>query len=154
MMAVTHVALGAAAGIGWAHLADAELLPTVALAVAGSLLPDIDHPKSWLGRRLPFLSWPLAALVGHRGVTHSLLATAGCLLALWQGGHTAIAAPLALGYLSHLVGDWCTPGGVPLLWPSLTHYRAPLTVRTGGIADSFLAATLWLWTAWYLVLGR
>jgi inner membrane protein len=22
------------------------------LAVAGSLLPDIDHPKSWAGRRL------------------------------------------------------------------------------------------------------
>ncbi|VEB43121.1 Inner membrane protein ydjM [Chromobacterium violaceum] len=45
--------------------------------LAGSLLPDIDHPKSWLGRRIPFLSRPISYLFGHRGITHSLLAVVG-----------------------------------------------------------------------------
>ncbi|MDK9702542.1 MAG: metal-dependent hydrolase [Sulfuritalea sp.] len=150
MMAVTHVALGAVAGIGWAALAEGALLPAVVASIAGSLLPDIDHPKSWLGRRLPFVSWPLAAVVGHRGITHSLLATVACLALLWEAGHTAVAAPAALGYLSHLAADWCTHGGVPLLWPSLKHYHAPVTVRTGSIADLSLAAVLWLGAGWYL----
>lgn len=152
MMAVTHIALGAVAGMGWASWTDAAAVPVVLAGAGGALLPDIDHPKSWLGRRLPFLSWPLVALVGHRGVTHSLVAAAGCLLLLWQAGHSLIAAPLALGYLSHLLGDWLTHGGVPLFWPSRRNYQAPITVRTGGIADLSLAALLWLGAGAHLVL--
>lgn len=41
--------------------------------VLGSLLPDIDHPQSYLGRRLTPLSVPIFKLFGHRGITHSFL---------------------------------------------------------------------------------
>ncbi|VEB43120.1 Inner membrane protein ydjM [Chromobacterium violaceum] len=33
---------------------------------------------------------------------------------------------LCVGYASHLVGDWLTPAGIPLLWPIRIRFRAPL----------------------------
>ena len=55
----------------WWHLIPATLLTC--------LLPDIDHPKSLLGQRLKWLSYPIARAFGHRGFTHSLLAVFGAL---------------------------------------------------------------------------
>ena len=94
MLAGSHVALGAAAWIAAApHLGRPPLDPeALALAVFGGLLPDIDHPKSWVGRRLRPVSDLVAGLFGHRGVTHSLLAVLGCGWLLRQG-----VVPAALG---------------------------------------------------------
>ncbi|WP_427925738.1 metal-dependent hydrolase [Shewanella algae] len=39
----------------------------------GSLLPDLDHPSSTIGKRVLFVSVPLAGLFGHRQFTHSIL---------------------------------------------------------------------------------
>jgi membrane-bound metal-dependent hydrolase YbcI (DUF457 family) len=56
----------------------------LALVGIGSLIPDIDHPQSWVGLRLPVISRPLVAMAGHRGITHSLLAVIVCgLLLRW-----------------------------------------------------------------------
>ncbi len=57
----------ARAGTGdWWHI--------VPSAILTCLLPDIDHPKSFLGQRLKWISKPIARAFGHRGFTHSLLA--------------------------------------------------------------------------------
>lgn len=62
---------------------NAELTPVLAhgdwwhiipSAILTCLLPDIDHPKSFLGQRLKWVSKPIARAFGHRGFTHSLLA--------------------------------------------------------------------------------
>ena len=62
---------------------NAELTPVLAQgdwwhiipsAIVTCLLPDIDHPKSFLGQRLKWISKPIARAFGHRGFTHSLLA--------------------------------------------------------------------------------
>lgn len=67
---------------------NAELTPVLAQgdwwhivpsAVLTCLLPDIDHPKSFLGQRLSWISKPVARAFGHRGFTHSLLAVFGAL---------------------------------------------------------------------------
>ena len=67
---------------------NAELTPVLAQgdwwhivpsAVLTCLLPDIDHPKSFLGQRLKWISKPIARAFGHRGFTHSLLAVFGLL---------------------------------------------------------------------------
>lgn len=101
---------------------------TMAAAIGG-LLPDLDHPESTLGRRIPFISLPLSALFGHRGMTHGLLATVGLLAILFavtaMPNYTtfrALVAPLCIGYLSHLLGDSLTPSGIPLLWPHKRTY--------------------------------
>lgn len=101
---------------------------TIAAGIGG-LLPDLDHPESVLGRRLPLISIPLAKVFGHRGMTHSLLAVAIMLSALvaittiYQWGFVAwLVPPLIVGYLSHILGDSMTPSGVPLFWPRKRTY--------------------------------
>jgi inner membrane protein len=153
MMAPTHVMIGVAAYAAAAVAAPA-LLPltpaTIGAAALGSLAPDLDHPSSWLGKRLFFISIPLATFLGHRGLTHSLLAGAAVTVALgwyfFQGSQAFIEPWLGaflLGYLSHLLGDWNT-GGVPLLWPSPRRFKAPWAFPTGGILERAFAVGLGL----------
>jgi hypothetical protein len=71
MMAGLHVVVGMAA---WAWAAPHLDFPApdpvaLALVIGGAVLPDIDHPCSWVGRRVRLISHPLAALIGHRGCT-------------------------------------------------------------------------------------
>lgn len=119
-------------------LADASLWHIVPMALASALLPDLDHPRSLLGRQLPWISGPLSRLFGHRGFTHSLLAVG---MGVW--GLAQVEAPwllsgavkdaLIVGYLSHLLGDWLTPMGIPLLWPWRRRFRLPgLPLKCGG----------------------
>jgi inner membrane protein len=45
------------------HLGLPPLSPrAIACATAGALLPDIDHPASWVGRRVCVI---LTAMIGH-----------------------------------------------------------------------------------------
>jgi inner membrane protein len=149
MMAGSHIALGAAAWfVAGPRLGLPALDPAMlGLAVTGALLPDIDHPKSWVGRRLKPLSLVLATLLGHRGITHSLLAVIGCAtLLLWQQVPLGIAAPLVVGYLSHLAADLLTPGGLRLAWPLKRSFSFPLC-RTGSPFEPLVVAVALSW-AW------
>ena len=147
MMAGSHVVVGMAAWV-WAapHLGQSPLDPAaLALATAGALLPDIDHPQSWVGRRIRVVSRPLAATVGHRGVTHSVLAVIVCCLLLrWDNVSHAIAAPLIVGYLSHLAADLLTSSGLRLAWPLRRRYAIPLC-RTGSPSEFVIVAGLLVW---------
>ncbi len=149
MMAGSHVIAGAAAWL-WAapHLGLPALDPAaLALASGGALLPDIDHPQSWVGRRVRLVSRPAAAMLGHRGVTHSLLAVAACgLLLRWDGVAHAVAAPLLVGYLSHLAADLLTSSGLRLTWPLRHRVVIPLC-RTGSLGEAAIAAGLLVWIA-------
>lgn len=89
------------------------------VAALGGLLPDIDHPDSVVGRRIRPVSVPLAAIFGHRGFTHSLMAVAllaGIIITM-GGSHSGAWLPLCIGYLSHVLGDTLSASGVPLLYP-------------------------------------
>ncbi len=97
----------------------------------GALLPDIDHPSSSIGRRFRVISRPLAATIGHRGVTHSAVAVLVCLMFLrWQGCHRATIDPLVVGYLFYLAADLLTTSGLRLAWPPPRRQAIPLC-RTG-----------------------
>jgi inner membrane protein len=147
MMAGSHVAVGVAAWV-WAapHLGFPTLDPVaLALAIGGALLPDIDHPQSWVGRRIRVISHPLAALIGHRGFTHSVLAVVGCgLLLRWRGLGRAIVDPLVVGYLSHLAADLMTSGGLRLAWPSRRRFGIPLC-KTGSPGELVIVVSLVVW---------
>ncbi len=140
------MAMGSAAYAAAVYHGAAELswLPVCAV-LAGSLLPDIDHPRSTIGRALPFVSRPLAMLVGHRGVTHSLPGLAMvCLAFVYFVSETSAEmrdafAWLACGYLVHVAADALTDSGVPLFWPMKKRFGVPL-VTTGGILDTLLCA--------------
>ena len=128
----THLATGA---LAWMILYRTGADVSVAAAtIIGSLLPDIDHPGSKLGRRVPVISH-IMYLFGHRGVTHSLL----FVLILAAAGHFVWlpAYGLALGAAVHIAADMLTPSGVPLFWPHGRRYSL-FGFRTGGIADRLL----------------
>jgi inner membrane protein len=149
MMAGSHIALGAAA---WFVTAPRFGLPqldplSLGLAVLGSLLPDIDHPKSWVGKRVWPVSLVCSKLFGHRGLTHSLIAIAGCLTLLnSEILPLTVAAPLVVGYLSHLAADLLTPGGLRLTWPLKGTWALPLC-RTGSAFEPLVVALVLSW-AW------
>ena len=70
----------------------------ILFVVIGSLLPDIDHPRSILGRFNIFSS-----LMSHRGFCHTL---AGGIMLSLPFLYIHDAAPYVyLGIISHLFGD-------------------------------------------------
>jgi len=136
MMAGSHMVVGAAlwavtAKLGGGNPAEPEALGA---AVLGSLLPDIDHPQSWAGRKMRAISVPLSLVVGHRGITHSAIAVVTGLALLMVMGMGWMAAPVVVGYLSHLLADSLTPSGVPLLWPSRRRFTLNVC-QTGSIVE-------------------
>jgi inner membrane protein len=149
MMAGSHVAVGLAT---WAWAAPRLGFPALdpfalSLAIGGALLPDIDHPQSWVGRRVRVISHPLAAVIGHRGFTHSILAVVGCgLLLRWRGVGRAAVDPLVVGYLSHLAADLMTSGGLRLAWPSRRRFAIPLC-KTGSPGELVIVMSLVVWVS-------
>lgn len=85
----------------------------------GSLLPDIDHPHSILGRYVPFISKPLYRYCGHRSLTHSLCFIFSLVLIISLFGFEIFALGIGVGMLSHIVLDLFWPGssGVAFLYP-------------------------------------
>jgi len=149
MMAGSHIALGAAA---WFVAAPRLGLPalepvSLGLAIFGALLPDIDHPKSWVGKRVWPVSWLCSRLFGHRGLTHSLIAVIACIAVLLREDlPVGVTAPLVVGYLSHLAADLLTPGGLRLTWPLRGTWALPLC-RTGSPFEPLVVALVLSW-AW------
>jgi inner membrane protein len=87
-----------------------------------SVLPDIDHTKSAIGK----MFFPLAKYIdrsyGHRTITHSLLAY--FVLMFIVGATEAIISHKSIitaifiwAYASHLIADMVTKQGVPLFYP-------------------------------------
>ena len=161
MMARTHVAFGAALALAAAQHDLIELTPlSFGACLVGTLLPDVDHPKSTFGKVIAPISTVVAAIVGHRGLTHSIWAVAACLAAILKplpafGGQpdaeSVILAALALGYVSHIIGDLLTVGGVPLFWPFPVRFRLPvLAFKTGGVVETGVLIALAGWVSFAL----
>lgn len=111
MTAPTHIAFSATIALMFGYSS-----PEVLLYLSiGSVLPDIDHPKSFIGKLLFFLSIPLNKRFGHRGLIHSVVVW---LLPLIIG--FIYFKPLfiiCLGIMSHIILDSWNIAGVHLLKP-------------------------------------
>ncbi len=153
MMARSHVVVGLATWIAAApllHLSPVDPL-YLGAAVAGALLPDIDHPQSWVGRRSRPISTAIAATLGHRGVTHSAFAVFALVAVLSHaGGGRGLVSALVAGYLSHLAADMLTPRGLRLAWPLRRTWGVPLC-RTGSPAEPLIVLTLTGAIVWRLL---
>lgn len=162
MMALTHIAAGGASALLLSHCLHAPASQSVlflAGGVLGGLLPDIDHPASAFGRRVLPVSTAIAAIFGHRGITHSLVAVLAVSLTAWWAlhrleWHPGYSVPFVLGlcagYLSHLLCDWLSNSGVPLLWPMRRRFAAPITIQTGSPPEYLIALGIYVATgfAW------
>ncbi len=111
MTAPTHIAFTASLALLFGYSSPETLL----LLSFGSAFPDIDHPKSFIGRLLPFLSVPLNKKFGHRGLIHSFILW---ILPVILG--FIFFKPLgifALGVLSHIILDTWNIAGVHMMKP-------------------------------------
>ena len=131
------------------HTVGAESLPIfVAVAVVGSLVPDLDHRDGKLSHSLGPITWALCRIVvwaskglflatrgprdfahsnGHRGITHTPLFAAVVAVATWALVPAPYAVPVAagllVGVLAHQIGDACTDSGIPALYPIMVRGR-------------------------------
>ncbi|OON41268.1 metal-dependent hydrolase [Izhakiella australiensis] len=138
------------------ELAHADWWHLISAALLTCLLPDIDHPKSFLGQRLRWISHPVARIVGHRGFTHSLLAVCGGIMLLQlHFPENAWIPPdafqgMVVGYLSHIAADMLTPAGVPLLWPCRWRFCLPLlNSQKGNQLERVLSLSLMILALWF-----
>ncbi len=70
----THIATSLAGAVIMADYSDLPLnIAFVTGVTLGSVLPDIDEPKSYIGRRSKGVSVVVKRLFGHRGMMHSIL---------------------------------------------------------------------------------
>ncbi len=127
-----------------------ELVAGFALVMLGAMLPDIDHPDSTVGKRVKWLSYPIRMVFGHRGITHSLFAVMAMLWCAYAANNIWLSW-LALGYLLHLVGDYLTDSGIPLLYPiSRKRYRFLITGTTNGLTEPIMVCAVVFGAAAYI----
>jgi len=140
MLAPTHSVFGifltliflAVFGIQW------SLHWTIILfAIIGAIMPDIDHPRSVIGKLFPYISIPLERKYGHRTITHSFIGWAiftaifafivllaalifGFILKadvwIWELAPRWTAA-FSISYMSHLILDMFNKRGSQMFWP-------------------------------------
>lgn len=152
-MARSHVIVGLAT---WIAAAPALHLPSLdpvylSVVVTGSLLPDIDHPKSWVGRRTRPISTAIASTFSHRGITHSAIAViALTALLLHVGYRRGGVSALVVGYLSHLAADMLTPRGLRLAWPLRGTWGLPVC-RTDSAMEPVIVTALAGGITWWLL---
>jgi inner membrane protein len=98
-------------------------------------MPDVDHPKSVIGKVFYFISAPLERHYGHRTVTHSFIGWAisslifaviiiipSLVIGNWTSDIWSLAprwiAAFSISYMSHLLLDMLSPRGSQMFWPN------------------------------------
>lgn len=155
----THLLGGVAAGVTLFPVVaqrigtTTELLSTagflcVAAGMFGSLISDIDHKNSYIGKKFRITSSIVSSTCGHRGITHAPLITTILLAAVlfllkdpniyWYSGIFGVFG----GIYSHILLDGFTKGGIPILYPfSRKKFSLGLLI-TGGKAERIFRVIL------------
>ncbi|WP_066059938.1 metal-dependent hydrolase [Robertmurraya korlensis] len=105
----------------------------------GSLLPDIDEPRSFIGRRSFGISVIINRKFGHRGITHSLSMWLVTLIILLLIIPNPFTLGICLGYIFHIIGDYFSVSGVPLFYPiDNIRRKSPVTYTTSGKVEKVI----------------
>ncbi len=142
MEAKTHLMFALVASIIVVYFIP-QLLFYVPLILFGSLLPDIDHPNSKLGRKI----WPISKLInwvfGHRGFLHSIFFVLLISIPIGIYFGFSFGFAIAIGILSHLLSDALTVSGIALFYP-LSNFKIKGFVRTGSWLEYIIYLSLYL----------
>ena len=157
MTAPNHIAGGFtftgifASILGINILADYRLIPIIIFA---ALLPDIDHPKSIIGRMFLPISKSINRRFGHRTITHSLIVwiLLTALISAFQAAYfptIKVAQIFCLAYGSHLLFDMVTQQGIPLFYPFKKNAcvlpgRSELRLRSGNIRHEAICLCIFI----------
>ena len=155
MTAKGHLALSLLAAIPTSSLLEGYNNKFIFLiaVVFGSLLPDVDEPNSYIGRRFSFISYPLKFLgIKHRTITHYLIFPLFIFLISFflEGIYKLIAVGIAFGVLMHDVGDLLTKSGIKcFFYPFLKDKTIRLLPKkfafyTNSITEHIIVSILFL----------
>lgn len=161
MQGSTHIIGGTAAALAYTALVNdapgPDILAVAAIfGAAGGLVPDIDHPRSKISRKLPVVNSIVSFFCSHRGFFHTPI----LYFALWWLSSSFLPASVSsimvflwIGALSHLSLDALNRTGVPILFPLLTKRFSVCAVRLGGRAEHFLRFALTVLSGALIVLS-
>lgn len=144
MMFKTHLAFGFFAGLvamPFLHPHNQILFMTLVLLAA--MLPDIDHPKSKLGKYFK----PIGYLFEHRGFFHSLFfVVITLLLTKIIFKDIIFVYAVVIGHLSHLIADALTKEGIMPFHP-WSRTRVNGFIKTGTFAEYIIFIILVVYDA-------
>lgn len=150
VLAKSHMALGLLGGLGISYLIHDQLHNNILLplVILGSVLPDIDEPRSFIGKKLPIISHIISLSFTHRGFTHFfifplLVLLFGCVLYSYHELFAMCCFALSFGIFIHQLGDMLTISGIPYYFFPLSNLRAVLLpkvfrFKTGGIREKVI----------------
>ena len=120
----SHLVAGIGCGVVVTHILGLNVPNTlIAVGTSGlfSLLPDVDTPHSFIGHKFRLTSWAVNRMFGHRTITHSLIlpTISLCISPFYSSGiiYGVVVLSAYMGHISHILLDFMTPQGVPLLYP-------------------------------------
>ena len=118
---------------------DFKIIPFILILVLSATLPDIDHCKSWIGKKVFPLSYIINFIFGHRKLIHSLffVLVLSLLINLLYGDYYI---PFLIGYLSHLFLDSLTRQGINLFYPLKP--KANGFIKTNGVIENMFLGFL------------
>ncbi|HAT4337588.1 TPA: metal-dependent hydrolase [Clostridium perfringens] len=138
MLYKTHLSTSLNVAIPALYLSNELSILTLTGVGLGSLLPDLDTPNSFIGRRLNIISYPLSKIFKHRGFLHSITPVI-LIFILGIFLKSLFIKSIALGYLLHLVGDTFSESGIKWFLPFYNKdIKMPLGIlryRTGGLKE-------------------
>lgn len=125
MTATTHIVFGTFSYLAVSSIIGIDsslMLSSILVLVFASLLPDIDTPKSKLGKLLFFISHKVEVRFGHRTITHSflflVLSSILFYLIFFLFKNSYLILPFVIGVFSHIFLDTLNKQGVLLFYPS------------------------------------
>jgi inner membrane protein len=133
MMWYTHVVFGVLFYLMAVLFGAPMSVINIGMAALGALMPDIDHPKSYISTKLPG-GTVMPRFVEHRGATHTIeaafliTALVGG-LAYWITDSYWPGIAFFIGYISHLFADTLTVSGIK--WSRFSSFHPRGKIRTG-----------------------
>ncbi|EGS5729501.1 metal-dependent hydrolase [Clostridium perfringens] len=138
MLYKTHLTTSSAIAIPILAATNELSIVTCSGVALGALLPDIDTPNSFIGKRLKIISRPINSFFGHRGVIHSITPVV-ILLILSFIFKSSFLWAITFGFLLHLIEDTFSEKGIKWFAPfSELNIRIPFEIlryKTGGLKE-------------------
>ena len=119
-------------------------LLSVPLAALGGILPDLDHPDSFISHHTGVFADFIQLFTKHRGALHTplfWLIPSAALYYFVPYGNIWVP-PLFIGILSHILLDALNPQGVPVLWPLWRRKIHILRIPTRSTGEMFVYVPL------------
>lgn len=132
----SHLIFGLLIGLIWiSFFGVSNKYMFIGFVLFASLLPDIDHPQSKLGRKVKPISWLVNKVFGHRGVLHSIFpAIILYFVFVYAIGWKTVGMGLSVGFVSHLMSDALTKEGINFTHP-VAQTRISGFIKTGGAME-------------------